>query len=184
MTEFYNAFISPSSPTRSKLSIHLVAQGTATGTADSSTLSSSEKSEKFLLGVEQFLNSSGVEVDSETLKTRLAEVDVASGDMDAIVTAFHQYLTIDMKIDASRAKEIQEQAVLLLGTTLPSLGIEVLPSKEKRDMLTDGKETDVSQKKESVIIENVHEFKAKMAVSAGAFPVKHLSEFEETEPKL
>ncbi|KAK5018667.1 metalloprotease, partial [Cryomyces antarcticus] len=68
-----------------------------------------------------------------------------------------------------------------LTTVLPSIGIDAHAASDKSSTISQPASLSPN---EVVIVTDVHAFKASMAVSAGARPVKDLSEFEELEPKL
>lgn len=109
MIEFFKHYISPESPARAKLAIHLHAQGTS-----------------------------------------------PASEIPLTVTGGVKDLSITPKVEA-----VLETAVEKKEGTGP-IGTATNP----------------------YIIENVREFKSRLAVSAGPQPVKDLSEFEETDPKL
>ena len=79
------------------------------------------------------------------------------------------------------SSSIVDQVQQLLGTILPSLGIEVQPAEDGEGAAELPKAPPV---KATTLIEDVHDYKASLAVSAGARPVTSLQEFEDIEPKL
>jgi len=180
LISFFNQYIEPTSSARAKLSVHMTAQLSAKTIGD--TMEPAEQKEKVTTLLGKYLNSVGLEVDDEKLTKRFVDVDVAGGDEAGIIHAIATYLSNDIHVEDGRAKDVLEQGQQLLGTVLPSLGIELRPA--AKDEGTDHKEDDVPVTKETTFIGNVHEYKAGLQASAGARPVKDLSEFEDIEPKL
>ncbi|KAI9827721.1 MAG: Insulinase (Peptidase M16) [Thelocarpon impressellum] len=179
LIDFYRQYISPSSPTRAKLSVHMVAQATPAD-ADKD-LSPDEQKEKVVAVLTQHLASRDVETDAEKLQGRFAEVDLASADQEAILAVVGSHLRADLKLDATAAQAILAEGKALLPSLLPALGAQEQAEAEQ----TNGVGADGPKKAGAVtVIENVHEFKAGLAVTAGPRAVKDLSEFEETAPKL
>ena len=177
LVDFFEYYIHPTSPARAKLSIHMIAQSSPKVVGGN--ISSVEQKEKVVGLVWKYLTSFGVQVDADQLNQRFENVDVAGGDQVSIVEAISTYLASDGALPADKQKEIIDQAKQLLGTVLPSLGIEVTP-------VIDGTSNfpEAPPVKATTYIENVHEYKARLEASAGARPVTDLSEFEDTEPKL
>ena len=177
MIDFFQHYIHPTSPARAKLSIHMIAQSSPKATAG--TVSSEEQTEKVSNLLRKYLTSMGVDVENEMLNKRFESCDVQGGDQKGIAEAVSMYLK-DVQIPEDQSKQILEQVRQLLGTVLPSLGIEVQPVME--DGAADLPEA--PPVKATTYIENIHDYKASLAVSAGARPVTDLKEFEDTEPKL
>ena len=180
LVEFFNHYIHPTSSTRAKLSVHLIAQ--ATPKALAGDISETEQKSKLTSLLIKYLTVMGVGVDAEKLSQRLEKVDVAGGDQHEILKSISSYLDDDAQIPSDQSSEILKQAETLMGTVLPSLGIEVHPMSDGVDGFPDLPEA--PPVKVTTYIENVHDFKAALSVSAGPRPVTDLSEFEETEPKL
>ncbi|KAI9841127.1 MAG: Insulinase (Peptidase M16) [Sclerophora amabilis] len=178
LVQFFSHYIDPSSPSRSKLSVHMIAQALSTPVATNAT--PAEQKEQFLLLINQYLDSEGVKGNSEKLQERFKDVDITQGDQAVTLDAISKYLAEDIKLDAEKTSLIVGQGVTLLSVVLPSLGIAI-PS-TRQEELADS--SDTSRIKEAITIEDVHAFKAKLAVSRGAIPVKQLSDFEDLEPKL
>lgn len=177
MLEFFQYHIHPSSQTRAKLSIHMVAQSSPKAMAGS--VPPEERTEKVLSLLRKALTSMGINVKAEQLQTHFKPVNVSGGDQKAMLEALASYLK-DLKISEDQSKQIVEQVEQLLGTVLPSLGIEV-------QQATDEGAADLPVAppvKTTTYIDNVHDYKASLAVSAGARPVTDLKEFEDIEPKL
>ena len=175
MVEFFNCYIHPTSPLRAKLSVHLVAQSNPKEIAQ--PMSTQEQKEKVLDLLIKYLTAFGVGVESDQFAERFRDVNVAEGDQPAILEAVSRYIEDDAEIPVEQSKQILEQ---LLRTTLPGLGIDA------RHLTNSGKNNlpEAPAVRETTLIENVAEFKASLAVTAGPRPVVDLSEYEELEPKL
>ncbi|KAJ9639866.1 metalloprotease [Coniosporium tulheliwenetii] len=183
LVAFYNHYIHPSSPARAKLSVHMLAQSSPSDIA--AKITPEEQSSKIQTLVTQLLNSQGIATDAEKLTARLKDVKVS--DVDAVVKAITAHLVEDQKIEHAKAAEIVKQGQSVITIVLPSVGIEAVPQ-------TDGASSDSSNNTgskevdgngtEPVEITDVHAFKASLSVSAGARPVRDLSEFEDLESKL
>ena len=177
MLDFFKEYIHPTSPSRSKLSIHMIAQSSPKAIGNSMSLEMQK--EKVVSLLSKYLTSVGVDVDAEKLTGRFATVNVAGGDQKGIINAVSLYLQ-DMETTQDKAGQVTAQTQQLLGTVLPSLGVEVQP-----DMADGAAELPPAPTvKATTFINDVHDYKASLAVSAGARPVNPLSEFEEIEPKL
>lgn len=212
MISFYEHYISPTSTHRAKLSVHMLAQNALpTPTAASSPAPSppppQEQKEKVFQVLQQFLSSQEVLVDSDQLEKRLADTDTSSGDTKALLKTVTAYLTIDVGVAPDKAKAVIEQGRSFLGSELGSIAMQpftVTPGElangvtmygepgptDKLDIvngqLTATGAVEVVFKRENgrVKIENVHEWKAGLQVSAGPKPVRPLHEFEDLEAKL
>ncbi len=180
MIDFFNHYIHPTSPTRAKLSIHMIAQASPKAIAGSMT--GPEKKEKVISLLAKYLNTMGFNADIELLSQRLGQVDIAGGDQAGIIEAMSMYLKGDVSASEDQSSQIMEQGQQLLATALPSLGIEIRQVANGVDESSELPEA--PSVKATTLIENVHDFKAALAASAGPRPVVHLSEFEESEPKL
>ena len=174
MIDFFGHYIHPDSPHRAKLSVHIIAQSSPKEVAP--TLSKDDQLEKIQNTIEKSLVASGVGVDTDKLRARLANVDILGGDQNGITAAILTYLRDDAQIPEEHVNMVAEQAPQLLSTVLPALGVEVQ---------TDDKNLPpVPEVKATTWIENVPEFKASLQVSTAPIPVVDLSTFEELEPKL
>ena len=186
LIQFYNQYINPSSPTRAKLSVHMRAQSTPADLAEMTT--PAEQKDKVLELVGQYLQSKGMQTDPSQLQRRFIDVDVTKGDQKAIVAAIASHLEADLKFEKAVIQAILEEGQKLLGAVLPSLGISLQPEGATVDSEgVNGIVNGVDEDREAAnvtLIDNVHEFKAQLTVSAGARPIKDLSEFEELEAKL
>ena len=178
MIDFFKHYIDPTSAARAKLSVHMIAQTSPKEVAGNVT--PEEQREKVIASLGKYLTMMGIEVDIEKLSARFEKVDISGGDQAGISDATSAYLMDDAKAPQDQAESIIKQGQELLGTILPSLGIEVKQEAEE------GAEAlpEAPKVKPATYIENVHDYKASLAMTAGARPVGDLSEFEELEPKL
>ena len=176
MIQFFKRYIDPISATRAKLSVHMVAQSTPQDVAPN--VPPEAKQQAFLTTVEQYLGMAGVNIDVEKLSARFQKVNLMEGDQNKILQTLVDHLTEDANAPPEHIAAIQTQGPELLGTILPSLGIE---SKHIEDEESLPPAPSVGK---ASYIENVHDFKASLTLTAGARPVTDLTEFEELEPKL
>ena len=212
MISFFEHYISPTSTHRAKLSVHMLAQNslpspTAASSPSPSPSPPQDQKEKLLQMLQQFLSSQEVLVDSDQLEKRLADTDMSSGDTKALLKAVTAYLTTDVGVAPDKAKAVIEQGRSLLGSELGSIAVRpytvspgepangvtmyVEPGPTDKLDIVNGQPTDMGavevvfkRENERVKIENVHEWKAGLQVSAGPKPVRPLHEFEDLEAKL
>ena len=180
LIEFFNHYINPSSPSRAKLSVHMIAQTSPKGVAGH--ISPTEQKEKVLSMLGKYLTAMGIEADQEKLVKRLDGVDVAGGDQAGIIDAIARYLDEDAEVAEEEANEVLLQGQQVLGTVLPGLGIEVKQAVDGVNGVEDLPEAPPVKK--TTLIENVRDFKAGLQLTAGRKPVTDLSNFLDTESKL
>ncbi|KAL6722042.1 metalloprotease [Lecanora helva] len=180
MLEFFNLYLNPTSPARAKLSVHMIAQSTPKTVIGNMT--PAEQREKVIATIGKYLTAMGVEADLEKLTSRMETVDVVGGDQAGIVDAMAVYLEEDAGLVEDEVSQVLEQGQQLLGTILPSLGIEVKQVVDGIDGVEELPEAPTV--KATTFIEDARDYKASMPLTAGRRPVKDLSEFEDTEPKL
>lgn len=180
LVEFFNQYIHPTSPSRAKLSIHMIAQASPKSLAGH--ISEDEQRTKVISLLGKYLTTQGIGVDAEKLSEMFETVDIAGGDQEGIINAIAAYLQDGMEIQRDRTCEIVEQSQQLLATVLPSLGVDVIPLVDGVDGSSDLPEAPAV--KATTYIENVHEYKAGLVVSAGPRPVQDLRDFLDIEPKL
>ncbi|KAI9740448.1 MAG: hypothetical protein M1834_005028 [Cirrosporium novae-zelandiae] len=169
--DFYKQYIDPRSETRAKLAVHMYAQ-----------TDSSDKSAYIIGAIEESLKLLGVTVKSAKFKTGFSSIDFSKPDADAIIQVIQKYLSDDAKYTADQIAPIvaQGQQILpkLLSTAAAKADVDAAsePStKESNEHLP---------LKEATVIENVHDFKARMRLSGGPLPAKELAAFEDFESKL
>ena len=180
LIEFFNQYINPTSTSRAKLSVHLTAQSSPKDVAGH--VSPAEQKEKVMTTLGKYLTAMGIDADKEKLAKRFDGVDIPGGDQAGIIEAVARYLDEDAEMADEEANDVLAQGQQLLGTVLPSLGIEVKQSVDGVDGVEELPEAPPVKK--STLIENVRDFKAGRQLTAGRKPVTDLSEFLDTEPKL
>ncbi|KAF2673613.1 LuxS/MPP-like metallohydrolase [Microthyrium microscopicum] len=174
IVDFYNSYLSPASKTRSKLSIHLLAQATPASIA--AHMTPEEQLDKTVALIVQLFQSN-MPVDADKLKARFAKVDLSGGDSDAVLGAVGTYLREDAGLPQEDVQGILEQGKLAIGSVLASVGIE---SKTETPATTDV----IPVAAKATTITDVHEFRASLQASLGLRPVRDISEYEDIESKL
>lgn len=180
LIEFFNHYINPTSPSRAKLSVHMIAQSSPKEVAGN--ISPAEQKEKVMTTLGKYLTAMGIDANQGKLTKRFDDVDVTGGDQAGIIDAVARYLDEDVDLAEEEANEILAQGQQLLGTILPGLGIEVKQTVDGVDGVEDLPKAPAVKK--TTLIENIREFKAGLQLTAGRKPVTDLSEFLDTEPKL
>ena len=174
MQSFYNKYITPESPTRAKLSLHMIAQASP---PEGPEFTPEQQKEQLVELLGQYLNSTGLNLDQAKVKEDFETVDVSNGNEEAIMSAVKS--SIGAKLKGAKLEEILEETRKNLGTLLVALKIKA-PVEDK-----EANGTDVAKNIPTpIIIDNVDVWKASMTVSEGPRPVDDLSHFEELEPKL
>lgn len=177
MIEFFKQHIDPTSPARAKLSIHMVAQSSPKELAGD--ISPEEQKIKVVDAISKYLTMMGISADADKFNAQFEKVDVAGGDQAGIVNAISTYLKNEQTPE-DETTEIVSQLEELLATILPSLGVEI----KQEAAAEDEPLPEAPKVKPTTYIENVHDFKASLPLTAAAQPVCDLTEFEELEPKL
>jgi insulysin len=191
ITAFFNTYLSPASPRRAKLSVHMVAQKTAPAAAAVPELTDAEKREKLRAALAQALAANGLAADEDKLVAHLAAVDLSSEQQPPPGPPF---------ADAA-------QAVESLGVRVAGAGGEAGGSRDgglqealERAGPAVGKawaeawaavragaktvEEVVKVAVEPVWIEDGHAFRSRLEATCSVQPVRSVSDFEDTEPKL
>lgn len=185
IVDFYNHYIRPQSPSRAKLAIHLHAQSSA---ADLLLAEGSDSEKPTLIALlEQFLASCEIDVDEDKLQKRFDGMDLAQSDPETMLEALQQYLKTDLKLDQEQAAPIIEHGTSLMQKIMPKSNLGELTS-SSNDAAEKGNGQEEKPTRDhaegSTIIDDVRAFKANLLVTAGPRPVKPLSDFEESSPKL
>ncbi|KAG8529895.1 uncharacterized protein KY384_005376 [Bacidia gigantensis] len=180
MIEFFKHYIDPSSPTRAKLSVHLKAQVTPKSIAGSMT--PAEQKEKVLSVISKSLTAAGIEANLEHLQKVFEDVDVAGGDRTSISNAIREFLSSNNAMSEDQVSQLMEQVPQLLGTLLPGLGIEMKPEADAED--AEAELPPAPKVKRTTYVDDVREYRSRLAVSAGPVPINPLSDYEDFEPKL
>jgi insulysin len=165
MIAFYAHHISPSSPHRAKLSVHLTAQSKP----KEPTLD--EKKTQALAVLQTIANEEKTTIDADKLQARLNDVN----EVAKLPAAISAHLAEDQKLGQEEVAKIADEATAALGLAESGVG-EVKPA-EKVDI----QEADAKQ---PVVITDVRAFKAGLFASTGAKPVRNLEEFMEDAAKL
>ena len=157
--------------------------------------------------LQQFLSAHEVPVDSDRLEKRLTDMDMSIGGTKALLKAITAYLMTDVGVAPDKAHAVIEHGRSFLGSELGFLDMQPLtvsPGEPANGVTVDVEPgpidnldmvngeaavtgaAEVMFKRENgrVKIEDVHEWKAGLQVSAGPKPVRPLHEFEDLEAKL
>jgi insulysin len=164
MTDFYEHYLLPSSQKRAKLSVHLIAQATS----DVSTKQISELVKTLILSPELAAQA------ATDLQARLSS---ASHDEEKELAGMKDYLLHDLKV----AEDKIDAAVAAWHRISKSNGAanhKLANGTEKAE------QSWYESKSRPVIIEDVRTFKSGLQATAGALPVRDLSEYEDLDPKL
>lgn len=176
LQDFYRSYFHPSSETRAKAAIHLIAQGSSSST--------SNNVKKLTSALSQALTQlAGTTVDETALSARLEKLDLTAGsNVQGVLGAVTGYLRETAGMVEDRVKSLSEQGEGLLQQILPSLNLtsETKDSEEKTNGDAELKENG----KKTVLINDVRAWKASLSASQGPRTVKDLSEFEDFEAKL
>lgn len=205
---FYRSYFHPSSSTRAKASVHLIAQGGGSSNISAAAGSSSENLKKLTSALSQALtqlggdSSSTAAVDDTALSQQLSKLDLSSGtslDPKKVMGALTSYLRNSAGLAEERVKELVEQGEGLLGQILPALNLTSAASSEET-VSKEGPSADVpvanghgvsnggdgegEEKKQAILIKDVRAWKAGLQASRGPRAVRDLSEFEDLGAKL
>ena len=174
MQSFYSRYISPESPTRAKLSLHMTAQASPPETPH---LSAEEKKEQLVGVLLEYLTSKGLELDEDKVKQDFSRVDVSKAD-DQTILSVVRHLIAD-QVSAQKLDVILEETGKNLETLLVNLKIKAPAGGKEVNGIDFAKKIPTP-----VIINDVDTWKASVKLSEGPRPVNDLSQFEELEPKL
>jgi insulysin len=176
LISFYKKFIAPSSDTRAKIAVHLVAQGTPAAVLENATPEA--KAKLIMATLIKYLDAQGIPADAEQLARRFVDINLADADPAPLVGAVMTYLTEDAKIPAAKATSVVQQGMLLMQTAQAKGEQQTLLASEK------SAPAESSSAKKPTLIEDVRAFKATLQLSPGPQPARHLTEYEDTEAKL
>ena len=166
------------------MAVHLHAQASAADEVEA--LSPEALKEQTVSLVDQYLTTLGLASKSETLQQRLDCIELGQESDEAFFSAIERHLTDDLSLDKPKAEVLLDQGRRLMNTVLHKTGVNG-SSPTPSIPTADGDLHDVANRtttRQTVIFNDVHDFKAKMLLSAGVRPVKELGEFEETKSKL
>ena len=180
MLEFYRAHFSPDSRTRSKISVHLIAQASAEDIA--AKIDPKEQLEKLTASVTDVLDQLGLEIDQTALSSQLEKLDLGTSDAKSITSTVGTYLKNTAGVAVEQVEKLLQPAEQALASFLPSLGIK--PQADNTEAVDEVGDDVVGEKNKPVLIKDVKAFKASLPLSAGPRPVKDPTEFEDLESKL
>jgi insulysin len=166
--------MSPKSSTRAKLSVHLLAQGQA----EAANMSSSEKLAKLQEKLSELLEEQEIPVDKDKLHARIETIDPSTATTEIVLKAVVAYLVEDLEFEEEDVEELKEQGQAMLGGILASAGMQ-------QDVeITDKSNVNGTPENNAVVIKDVRSYKAQLQTTTGPQPIKHITEFEDLEPKL
>ena len=161
VVEFYNEYIDPASPKRSKTSIQMAA----------AAVSPEDRKPAIAEALVTFLSASaGVVTEPAEVTKTLDNVDI--NDTDAVVAAVRTFLMDVKKIESSSIDGILEKGREALNQAVPAKKVE-------DDKFSPEQFGNVLNEVNDVVA-----WKASCRISAGPRPVRPLVEFEATEVKL
>ncbi|KAI9781095.1 MAG: Insulinase (Peptidase M16) [Peltula sp. TS41687] len=181
--EFFIRYISPDSAARSKLTVYLRAQSLTVGLAK--TLPPKVLKENMLQVLEHFLQSEGHVGKPDKIQQRLDGIDIRPENQQAIFSALKQYFMDDLSLEDDKAKAVLEKGQTMMSALWHNTAVEPEPEQEMDgDGMVPKDGTERPVKKVAIPIENIHDFRAKLPLTAGAQPLKDPREFEEVTSKL
>jgi insulysin len=176
---FFASYISPRSPTRRTLSVHLLAQSTPDAPDPA------EQRSKLQQAITQFLGQHKVSLTNDNageLERRLSKVDLTTAPAELptrLAVLLGEFLIADVMMTSGESLPIVEAGKEALPAVLASLGIDIA------DGATPDDATEAPLPVRPLVkIEDVSRWKASLQVSSGARPVKELGAFEELGAKL
>ena len=177
IVSFYNYYIDPSSESRSKLSVHLLARSEPDQVAQDMSPADRIGTLASIFG--DILSPMGIDVHTDALSIKLREANADEGDVFKIAEAAAAYLRNDTEASAEQVLQIRGQVERTLPALLPQIGIQTQTEQHSSDNEDNSKPTN-----EATIIEDVRSWKASLALSVGATPIRDLRLFEDLDPKL
>ncbi|KAF2705769.1 LuxS/MPP-like metallohydrolase [Pleomassaria siparia CBS 279.74] len=166
-------YLSPSSPHRAKLSVHLIAQ------AKPKEPTPEEKKTTAIAQFTTILTAEKITPNDAALKSRIDAISDTDTTV-AIASAISAHLTEDLKLEKEVVDKVLDEAKAALG--LADVGKvaepEVLENGDVESVVKGGNGTT------PVIIKDVHAWKAGLQMSTGGRPVKDLGEYVEGAAKL
>ena len=168
MLAFYNKYISPTSATRAKLTIHLIAE-TSTSKNTSATgkppFTLEQQKQTLISALTQTVTSEfGMKSEPEVFAARFKNVDVAK--VESIIEAVRVYLKEDEGLEDKKIETFVAKGKKVLENLLPQI-------------VGGGGEGEEGVITDSIVVEDVVAWKGGLALSRAARPVRALAEFEE-----
>ncbi|KAI5780940.1 Metalloenzyme, LuxS/M16 peptidase-like protein [Geopyxis carbonaria] len=159
VVDFYNEYISPDSPNRSKMSVQMKAAAKP---------DDEEKLKALVDALTQFLSAGSISTEPKELSKALENVDIHSiEDVVARITSF-----------LKDVKQVPEAAIESLITQGKPILQQALPPPKTED------DDKFNPEDFGTVLDDVVGWKARCSVSPGAIPIKPLVEFEDTTSKL
>ena len=174
IVDFFKSYMSPHSTNRAKLCVHLLAQGQA----EAAKMSTSEKRAKLQEKVTELLEEQEIPVDEKKLSARIETIDPATATADTVAKTITDHLIEDVELEEEDVEEFMEQGQAMLGSLLVSAGMQQPVQIEDKPAVNGAAQL------KAVVIKDVHAYKATLQTTTGPQPIKHITEFEEIEPKL
>ncbi|KAF2203788.1 hypothetical protein GQ43DRAFT_389257 [Delitschia confertaspora ATCC 74209] len=177
LVEFYDRYISPISPKRAKLAVHLVAQ------SKPKILSPEEQRAEALSLATSLLAEHKVDAQLEKISSRLNALTLEPSvkHTDSVLSAIAAHLSEDLSLASETKDNILEEAKEALGLAV------VGPAGQTPEVFTKGDGVDVVRVGNGttpVYIKDVHDWKAGLELSKGVKPVRDLEGFVEGGAKL
>lgn len=160
MAEFFNKYINPASPDRAKVSVWMIAQAT------------SDVSTKQISELVKSLEINPSEREAEAATDLQARLSAAGHDEAKEIEGLRDYLLHNLKVSETKIDAAVESWKKL--HTAKTNGV-VGRQDEDPPSLNGTK---------ICFVKDIRDFKARLPVSAGARPVRDLTEYEELDPKL
>ncbi|SMY27142.1 unnamed protein product [Zymoseptoria tritici ST99CH_1A5] len=181
---FFSSHLHPSSPTRAKTAIHLIASTTPAELAK--TISPVDLSEKLANKIAELLTQMGAPTDKSALTPYLEKVDIGERDAGKVMGAVGEYMQKGLGMAKEQVDQVSKMGEQALPGLFAGLGIGGEEKKEAVAHVNGNGTTNGVEKKQSktIVVEDVKSFKASLPLSAAPKPVKDLEEFEDLESKL
>ncbi|KAF2279892.1 LuxS/MPP-like metallohydrolase [Westerdykella ornata] len=178
--------ISPDSPHRAKLSVHLIAQ------AKPKEPSTEEQKKQAIDSFSTILSAEGVEVDAAKLSARVneaTEAGSATEEAAVLISALETHIEKDLTVEQEKKGKILDEARAALGLAKvekklehPATTTEVATEAVGEPQLSEAdKKTEVPK---PVLITDVDAWRAGLLMSQAVRPVRDLNEFAEDVAKL
>jgi insulysin len=191
ITAFFNTYLSPASPRRAKLSVHMVAQKTAPAVAAAAVvpeLTDAEKRERLRAALAEALAANGLAADEDKLVAHLAAVDLSSEQPPPFPDAAQAVESLGMRVagaggEAGGLQEALERAGPAVGKAWAQAWAQAWAAVRAGAKTVEEQEV-VTVAVEPVWIEDGHAFRSRLEATCSVQPVRSVSDFEDTEPKL
>lgn len=167
MMEFYKTYISPSSPKRAKLSVHLKSIAKS-GAADLSA------AEHVINALTQFMSAVlPTPPSQEDIRSAFPNIDLSS--TKALAERVREYM-LSKGVDVGMVDAAVEKGMEMMEQLMPQL--QAMEAEKTTTSQTQ------NEHKKVTVIEDVDAWRRSLVLSKGPIPVQDLSDFEETGVKL